>query len=389
MTMMQAVYHLHPDASVTYTFYCRNVHQPIPLHRTDFKAWIKTVDRELDHLCGLSFSQEEIAYLRSFPFFHSDFLSWLAKFRLSRDHIILSEDDKGFLSIRIDGPWVRTILFEVPMLAIVSSLYARAAYGEESSTLSEGRRRLESKIDGLVSMQKRGELNHFKFVDMGTRRRFSGPWQAHVLERFRDACPALFMGTSNAYYAKKLGMDCYGTMAHEWLQAYQRISRDFRSFQKDALMDWLREYPEHLGIALSDVLGFRVFLADFDSDLAGRYAGVRHDSGDPLAFGRLLIDHYLELGIDPAGKTAVFSDGLDFKTAVFIYHTFEHRIPMSFGIGTWLTNDMGRMPLQIVIKMTHFNGLPVLKLSDSVGKTTCEDMDFQNELKTLFHVHPL
>ena len=387
--MMQAVYHLHPEASVTYRFYCRNAPRSMPLNRREQKAWVKTVCRELDHLCALSFSHEDIAYLRSFPFFHRDFLSWLSEFRLNREHICVSESDTGLLSIRIDGPWVRTILFEVPVLAIVSSLYSTALYGEEHDALAEGRRRLELKIDQLLRMHEKGRLDQFRFVDMGTRRRFSGPWQEHVLKRFHDACPTLFLGTSNVHYAKKMGLPCYGTMAHEWLQAYQRISRNLRSFQKDALADWLREYPEHLGIALSDVLGFRAFLSDFGPDLARRYAGVRHDSGDPFSWARLLIDHYIDSGIDPAGKTAVFSDGLDFKTAFLIYRTFDHRINMSFGIGTWLTNDMGRIPLQIVIKMTRFNGLPVLKLSDSEGKITCEDMGFQNELKTLFHVQPL
>jgi len=175
-------------------------------------------------------------------------------------------------------------------------------------------------------------------------------------------------------------------MAHEWLQAHQRLVPKLEDFQKAALRLWATEYQGELGIALSDVVGFKAFLKDFDVDLAGLYNGARHDSGDPFTWCRALIRHYEALGINPQSKTAVFSDGLDFKKAVALYKAFYSRIKTLFGIGTWLTNDMGVEAPQIVIKMVECNTRPVAKVSDSSDKTICEDPVYEAAIRSTFNI---
>jgi nicotinate phosphoribosyltransferase len=176
--------------------------------------------------------------------------------------------------------------------------------------------------------------------------------------------------------AKELGLKVIGTMAHEYLQAHQQLGPRLVDSQKAALQAWANEYRGELGIALSDVLGFRAFLKDFDRYFALLFDGCRHDSGDPIWWGEELIAHYNKLRIDPKTKSAVFSDGLTFETAVDIFRRFHSRINTGFGIGTYLTNDIGLVAPQIVIKMTYCNGKPVAKVSDSPGKGMCEDAGF-------------
>jgi nicotinate phosphoribosyltransferase len=85
--------------------------------------------------------------------------------------------------------------------------------------------------------------------------------------------------------------------------------------------------------------------------------------------------------IDPRTKTAIFSDGLTFKTAVDLFNRFHRQISTSFGIGTYLTNDCGFIAPQIVIKMVECSRKPVAKVSDSEDKGMCEDPEFLKYLK--------
>jgi len=148
---------------------------------------------------------------------------------------------------------------------------------------------------------------------------------------------------------------------------------------------WAREYRGDLGIALTDVIGMDAFLRDFDMFFAKLYDGCRHDSGDPIEWGEKLIAHYESMNINPKTKTAIWSDGLTIPKAISIYMNFHERIKCGFGIGTNLTNDVGFDPLNIVIKMIECNGQPVAKLSDSPGKTMCEDKEYVKYLKKVFN----
>jgi len=219
---------------------------------------------------------------------------------------------------------------------------------------------------------------NFTFADFGTRRRASHAWHEDVIRTAMIEARNHFVGTSNVYFAMKYDLTPVGTMAHLWFQTWQRMQYRLGLSQQAALDAWQREYQGDLGIALSDIGGFEWFLKDFNLFYAKLFDGCRHDSGDPYWWAKNLIRHYEKLGIDPATKTAVFSDGLDFPKAIDLWKTFSGKIKTSFGIGTNLTNDMGPgyIAPQIVIKMVECNGGPVSKRSDSKGKGMCEDPEF-------------
>ncbi|MFN3629819.1 MAG: nicotinate phosphoribosyltransferase [Casimicrobiaceae bacterium] len=370
-TMMQAVLHQFPGAQVEYRFKCRN--EGVALA---FLA--ETVNREVDALCELRFTEDELAYLRALRYVKSDFVDFLALFRFNRRHIdIRAEGDDLAISIR--GPWLHTILFEIPVLAIVNEAYFRATAPEPD--YAEGRRRLAEKIELVRALPK--DLG-FTFADYGTRRRFSYAWQHEVIETLRREVPGAFVGTSNVLLAKELGLLAVGTMAHEWLQAAQALGPRLRDCQRWAFQKWADEYRGDLGIALSDVAGLKAFMRDFDMYFCKLFDGARHDSGDPKAWGDALIAHYRANKVDPRTKTLVFSDGLTFPRAIELARYFHGRARVAFGIGTNLTNDLGYTPLQIVIKMVRCDGQPVAKLSDTPGKTMCDDPSYLTYLKQVF-----
>ena len=275
--------------------------------------------------------------------------------------------------------------FEIYVLAIVNELYFRRLGG--TGTLTVGRERLAEKIAQLKAFEAETPRRHpFQLFDFGVRRRYSGAWQREVVATLKQQLPQYFKGTSNVLLAKDLDLVPIGTMAHEYLQTYQALGVRLRDFQKAALEDWVQEYRGDLGIALSDVVGMDAFLADFDLYFAKLFDGLRHDSGDPVAWGEKALAHYQSLRIDANTKRLVFSDGLDIPTALRLYRHFADRTQLGFGIGTNLSNDVGLEPLNIVMKITRANGQPVAKLSDTPGKTLCHDETYLAYLRQVFNV---
>ncbi|MEN8624711.1 nicotinate phosphoribosyltransferase [Psychrobacter proteolyticus] len=384
-TMLQAMLHQFPQTHGVYRFRCRN-NKDAAYPLADIQ---KDLEQQLDSLCELRFLPDELEYLRSLRFIRSDFVDYLELFKLKRRFITVSTDDKGRLFIDIEGPMIQAMFFEVFVLAIVNELYFNALSND--SVIEEGQRRLDAKVALLhqyadAQTQYGQDTPPFIVADFGTRRRFSRRWQAHVVETIHKAEPKIVGGTSNVYLAKQLGMTPIGTMAHEFMQAFQALDVRLRDSQKAALEAWVHEYRGDLGIALTDVVGMDAFLRDFDLYFAKLFDGLRHDSGDPYIWGDKAIAHYEKLKIDPKTKILTFSDGLDLEKAWELHQYFKGRIRTSFGIGTNLTNDMGITPINIVLKLVECNGQPVAKLSDSPGKTMINNDTYLAYLRQVFEV---
>ena len=377
-TMWQTMLHRHPQTQAEYRFVCRN--QP----EWPLAGLLDEVNAQLDHLCSLHFSADELAYLGGLRFIKSDFVDFLRIFRFQRE-FISARVEGPHLRIEARGPQVHVMAFEIYVLALVNELYFRRF--DAQTALAEGRRRLAGKIGKLHAFAREPASRHpFELFDFGVRRRFSRAWQREVVATLKTELPEYFKGTSNVLLAKELGLVPIGTMAHEYLQTYQAQGVRLRDFQKAALEDWVQEYRGDLGVALTDVVGMDAFLADFDLYFAKLFDGLRHDSGDPVVWGEKALAHYAKLRIDAHTKRLVFSDGLDIDAAIRLYRHFGSRTQLGFGIGTHLTNDVGLTPLNIVMKLTACNGQSVAKLSDSPGKTLCEDETFLAYLRQVFHI---
>lgn len=381
-TMWQTMLHRHPGTSAEYRFICRN--EPVfPLAEL-----ASEIERELDHLCGLQFRAEELEYLRSLRFIKPDFLDFLRVFRFHRPYVqvraVPGESHARSLEIIAKGPMVHTMGFEIFVLAIVNELYfRRLTQGRTEAALTEGRARLAQKIATLGARSFEPQ-RPFVFFDFGLRRRFSGAWHDEVVRTLQRELPGQFRGTSNVRLAARYDLVPIGTMAHEYLQAYQALGVRLRDSQRAALEDWVQEYRGDLGIALTDVIHMAAFLRDFDLYFAKLFDGLRHDSGDPFAWAEQALAHYAALRIDPRDKRLVFSDGLDVERALALYDAFSQRAQTFFGIGTHLSNDVGEVPLSIVMKLQRCNDQPVAKISDAPGKTLCDDQTFLAYLRQVF-----
>jgi nicotinate phosphoribosyltransferase len=378
-TMMQAVLHQFPSAQVSYKFKCRNP----GIH---LAPYVQEIRDEIRSLCSLQFQDAELTWLRSLRFIKSDFVDFLGLFRLNEKYIQINALPNGEIDISIQGPWLHTILFEIPVLAIVNEVYFRNT--QQVPDFLEGRKRLDQKVQALHAER----LSDLKIADYGTRRRFSKSWHEELLRvltsKLGTGATGQFAGTSNALFAMKLGLTPLGTMAHEYLQACQALGPRLRDSQVFGFETWAREYRGDLGIALSDVYGIEPFLRDFDMYFCKLFDGARHDSGDPFTWGERMIEHYRKNRVDPLTKTLIFSDGLTVEKTIALYQQFRGRCQLAFGIGTNLTNDLGYEPLQIVIKMTECNGQPVAKLSDSPGKGMCDDEKYLAYLRQVFEITP-
>ncbi len=402
-TMMQVVLHQFPGAQVEYRFKCRNSGAQAGgdtnadgngdgKTRINLAAHVAEIRDEIRALCSLHFQDAELAYLRSMRFIKSDFVDFLGIFKLDEKYITVTPLASGDIDITIQGPWLHTILFEIPVLAIVNEVYFRNLH--RLPDFAEGRRRLDLKIEQL----RAPGLADLKIADYGTRRRFSKAWHDEVLRVLSSklgttqspgkmaGVAGQLAGTSNVLWAMKLGLTPLGTMAHEYLQAAQALGPRLRDSQVFGFESWAKEYRGDLGIALSDVYGMNAFLRDFDMYFCKLFDGARHDSGDPFQWGERMLDHYAKNRVDPKTKILIFSDGLTVPRTIELYQQFRGRCQLAFGIGTNLTNDLGYEPLQIVIKMVRCNGQPVAKLSDTPSKNMCDDEKYLAYLRQVFEI---
>jgi nicotinate phosphoribosyltransferase len=374
ISMQRVYFHRFANATARFEFRCRD--EGIVFSQAAFEE----IREEIRALDNLRYEDDEVDFIGSLYYMKDakGYLEFLRLFRLNAAYIRADLSAEGKLSIVAEGPIWLVSTYEIFVLAIVSEVYFKH---KSDGDLTLARARLAAKID----MVGKCDLP-FKFSDFGTRRRFSFAWMEEVIATLKTSFKRNeFSGTSNLYFAKKYGLTPIGTLAHEYLCLGQALDVvTIANSQRFMLQTWADEYRGDLGIALTDNLGTDYFLRrDFDKYFSLLFSGVRHDSGDPIAWGRKMIAHYEALRIDPRSKSFVFSDSLDFPRAFEINREFHGKARVAFGIGTNLTNDTGLKPLNIVFKMTSANGRPVAKLSDSPTKLACEDKDYVTYIKSV------
>lgn len=394
-TMSQLQYEKQPDAEVTFTFKNRGEQR-----LADYVS-PAVLQARLDSLAVNGWAQEEIDYLRTLknaygnPVFASGYLDYLSQNNLPPVEVAIDEETND-LAIETTGSWPLVTFWETVIMSEVNEAYFEGMVRSQGLDImamyDEGDRRLSEKIAVLRANPD------IKFAEFGTRRHFSLRWQKHVDERIIQECPENLIGISNVALAQSLGVKPSGTFAHEMFMVYCGIAdatgSDIEAAHGQLLDDWYETYGPDLAVALTDTYGSDFFFRDFTPEQAEQYRALRHDSGDPIAFGLKAIEYYEEIGIDPMSKTIVFSDGLDIGTIVDLYNRFKGSINVVFGWGTTLTNDLGLPALNIVMKATHVR-IPatgkeaeLVKLSDAPGKHT-GPAGKVNEYETIFTRAPI
>jgi len=348
-SMQQAVLELYPDATVQYRFVNRG-------KQRFNEEFVRALKDNINRMADLQPDKLTTEWFKRLAFIKPWYVQYLKNYRYNPDEIYLALTPDNDLDLRIKGFWHSAILWEVPLLALISELYFFLI--DTKWSLDDQNDKINSKLRVLDNLPA--------FADFGTRRRRSAEhhlWVAKVLKSSGS-----YVGTSNVEIAFKTGVKPIGTMAHEFVQG-SSVLGGLRHANRYALDAWVKVYRGNLGIALSDTYGIEPFFEDFDLLLSKLYDGIRHDSGDPFVFMERAIQHYACMGIDPMSKTLVFSDSLNPEKALKIAEACKGRIKCSFGIGTNLTNDVTNSPpLNIVIKMWSLNTFPTVKLSEDPSK---------------------
>lgn len=381
LSMGQAIYHQFPGYETTWTFKCRN--KDVQFTR----EMVAEIREQIRAYCGLRFTEDELAYLSKIKWMKRSYIDFL---RLWQPNILdfcitYTDEVPCHMAIETYGTWLNTSMYEIPVLAIVNEVYFRMRY--DYATLLDD---YKGKLHDKLQMLRNNNLIIGNFSEFGLRRRLSGEAQDYLIQELKDFNEETkypnklshCVGTSNVYLAKKYGMVPTGTQAHEWIMCVGQGDHKHNPAYSNwyAMEHWVKEYGILNGTALTDTITTNCFLRDFQLTYATLFSGVRHDSGDPFEWGEKLIEHYESLGIDPKTKTLLFSDSLDFDKADRLYAHFKDRAKVAFGIGTFLSNDTNVEPLNIVMKVTECNGMPVAKVSDTPGKGMCKDIDYVNYL---------
>lgn len=367
LSMSQAIAQKYPNAWGRYRFINRD-------NREFPKGFAESLKSHVLDMKRLRLTRNEKNFLKeSCPYFTPAFLDFLEGYRFDPSEVSIYQNGVGALEVTVTGPWYRTVFWEVPLMALISEIYFQLTKQEPTVDVDAS---MEDKVVAMKIMQ-------LPYADFGTRRRYSYRAQSNFLDIASERGGSRFLGTSNVHFAHLYGLKPIGTHAHEWFMFHGAMF-GYKAANAMALDAWSDVYNGRLGIALTDTYTTDAFFKDFDSKRARLYDGVRHDSGDPLAFADKVWKHYESLGIDPETKTIIFSDGLNPKKAHEIaqYCSRPGYPKFAFGIGTNLTNDVGVNPLNIVIKLVqckarvassglHADGwLDCVKLSDVEGKNT-------------------
>ncbi|GEN72569.1 MULTISPECIES: nicotinate phosphoribosyltransferase [Chryseobacterium] len=359
ITMQNAVVKLFPSSIVKYEFINRGKHQ----FPEGFDVALKEA---VNKMAELKLTKEEKKFMaRTCPYIDLPYLDFLEGYHYDPSEVKIRQEGSE-LSVTVEGLWYRTILWEVPLLALISELHYEMNHMERDSNEIVMNRTLE-KADSLARLG-------VNFAEFGTRRRHSYKVQNLVMEALTHSKESTFIGSSNVHFAMKYGVKPIGTHAHEWFM-FHAAEYGFKMANEMALEHWVDVYRGDLGVALSDTYTTDVFFQQFDKKFAKLFDGVRHDSGDPLEFADKTIAHYINNGINPLFKYIIFSDALNLEKVEEITNYCKGKIGVSFGIGTNLTNDVGLKPMNIVMKLIGVQApnkewIATVKLSDEHGKYT-------------------
>lgn len=358
----QAVCALFPETEARYQFFDRDKTRRYPSFFGDI------LRERLETFRDLKLSTPELEWLLKQDLFPKSYCEHLRNFRYNPDQVRIRITEDEQLDLVIEGPWKDILLWEVPLLALISEAYFEAVDTEWNLDLNGYY---------ILTLNKASELLEMGacFEEFGTRRRRSYPVQDIVIRAIRsasvgmqDASKGQFQGTSNLHFAHRYGLPSSGTMPHEWIMAHQ-VLYGLREATPRALDHWFQVHQGRHAIALTDTFTVNLFFSQFTGRQAELYLGLRHDSGDPFQFCEQAIAFYQERGIDPETKLLLFSDGIDVQLAKRLLNQVTGRIQLAFGIGTFLTNDF---PLGtnrgMIIKLTGINGKPAVKITSDPAK---------------------
>ena len=366
----------YPRAEVEYTFFDRN--------KTVYpKGFADLLNEQLNYMRNIVITEEEIAFMQKKMYYLPKwYFIFLRGYRFNPREVTVSQSPEGHLDISIRGKWYSTIMWEMPILSIVSEL-THISRGDSSNY------NYDREMEHAARKTRKILANGLILGDMGTRRRFSFDHQDNIIRTmkavyqtggYEDAdgfhpWSGKFTGTSNVYFAMKYNLIAIGTMSHQLIEFEENVSGIYEC-NFNVMKKFSDVYDGDNGIFLYDCFGDKVFFSNLSKRMAMMFSGLRVDSGVEEEQTEKIISKYESLGIDPATKQVVFSNGLNVDRAIEIHKFVNGRMKDSYGMGTFLTCDVEHCePMNIVVKLTRMRITEkrewhdCVKLSNDKGKT--------------------
>ena len=357
----------YPRAEVKYSFIDRNN----TCYPQNFAALLQ---EQVDLMPSVKITEEEIAFMTSHcPWLPLWYFNFLRGYTFNPKEVSIEQDAEGRLSIAVQGKWFSTIMWEMPLLSIISELIHTLKGEMETYNLEAERNKVKAKTEKFLQA---GII----LGDMGTRRRFSFDHQEMVIKTMAEVYnsqdwPGKFTGTSNVWLAMKYDLKALGTMSHQLISFEENVSGVFEC-NYNVMKKFSDVFDGDNGTYLYDCFGDEVFFKNLSKRMAMMYTGLRVDSGVEEEQTEKIIDKYKSLGIDPASKQVVYSNGLNIDRCIEIHKFCNGRVKDSYGVGTHLTCDVDNVkPSNIVIKLTKCRITETrewhdcIKLSCDKGKT--------------------
>lgn len=333
------------QASMLHAYFYCNKHEEhgamelfarsLPKNRSFFV--VAGIDRILEYLATLKFSEEDIKLLRSIESLKIDdnFCNYLASIDFSKSLKVfaMEEGEIAFANepiLRVEGPIGLCQYVEKKLLSIINHDVRIASKAARVAIAAKDRPVLE----------------------FGGRR-------AHD-ETAADIARAAYIagchGTSSVKAYAKYGIPCYGTMGHLWIMSYES--------EKEAFQCWNVLYPQ--STYLVDTYNSRQGTENAIKYTArGKLGAIRLDSGNlreqSTAFKRLLINS------DNVHTKIIASDDLnEYKISKLLQEDAKIDI---FGVGTEIVSTPDAPTCGFVYKLVSVGSRNVCKIADG-GKST-------------------
>ncbi len=344
LTMMQGYYKTGENDSVIFdVFYRKNP-------SGSGYAIACGLEQVIDYIKNLSFSYDDIDYLRGLGIFDEDFLEYLARYHFTGDIYAIPEGTVVFPKeplLKVIAPIMEAQLVETAILNIINHQSLIATKASRVCYAADG--------DGVM--------------EFGLRRA-QGP-DAGTLGA-RAAMIGGCIGTSNVLTGQLYDVPVLGTHAHSWIMSFKD---EYTAFKTYADM-----YPDSCTLLVDtyDTLNsgvpnaIRVFQEMRDAGIKPKSYGIRLDSGD-LAY----ISKEARKMLDAAGfKDAVIAASSDLDE--YLINSLKNQGAMinSWGVGTNLITSADCPAFGGVYKLAALKPagtdtfIPKIKISENPAKIT-------------------
>lgn len=298
------------------------------------------IDRVLDYLTELTFTEEHIAALAALPAMQtamtSAFCDYLRAFRFTGDVAAVDEGTIVFENepvLRIRAPIIEAQIVETWLLSTVN---------HATMVASKASRIVRAAGDRRV-------------IEFGTRRTHAEA----AIDAARIACASGFAGTSNVEAGVRFGLPVLGTAAHMWTMAHPTEEEAFRNY--------VAVFPDSATL-LIDTYDTSEGARRAAAAAGAKLRGVRIDSGDLAALARE-VRGILDAAGCPDAKIVVSGDLDEHSIAALV----ASGAPIdTFGVGTELVTSGDAPRLSGVYKLVELERdgkrSPVAKFSE--GKAT-------------------